>query len=247
MVIRCGYADTSIGQIHYREYGAGPPLLLLHPAPRSSRIFKRVMPLVEHANVLAVDLPGFGESCDLPADASMESIAAVMVEFFDALRIEKARVFGLHSGNKVGAALAANAPDRVEHFVLAGMRHSILLDAERRNEAMRHYVANKRPVPREEDPEAFDDEQLDKLQCQRAYDALYAANYSFDLAAALARVRVPTLVLELAVAAEDALGSPGKEICERMHDAQLVTLHCNDRELLQSQPAELARVLHEVA
>ena len=243
MTIRCGYADTSIGQIHYRECGTGEPLLLLHPAPRSSRIYKRLMPLIEHSRVLALDLPGFGESCDLVGGATMQSIAAIIVEFLDALHVKRADVFGLHSGNKVGAALAANAPEKVRHFIFAGMRHSILLDAARRNEAMKTYVANKKPVLREADPEAFDDEQLDKLQCQRAYDALYAANYAFDLTDALMRIAAPTLVLELAVPAEDALGSPGQEICARMRNAQLVKLLGNDREFLQGKPNELASLI----
>jgi hypothetical protein len=70
-------------------------------------------------------------------------------------------------------------------------------------------------------------------------------NYAFDLDEALRRVMAPTLVLELAVPAEDLLGSPGLDICACMRDARIVTLRCDDRELLQCRPADLAKALHD--
>lgn len=243
MTIRCGYADISLGQLHFRESGAGASLLLFHPAPRSSRLY---LPLMEHLSTfrtIAVDLPGFGASCDLPQDASMVAIAQAMVEFLDAMEIESTHVFGLHSGNKVGAALAAGWPQRVRRFVCAGMRHSIIPDAARRNEAMRRYIANKPKAIREDDPQGYEEEQMDILACQRAYDTLYAANYAFDLADSLTKVTAPTLILELAVPSEDHLGSPGRELADRMPNASMKRIDCNDRKLLRERRRALAEIL----
>jgi pimeloyl-ACP methyl ester carboxylesterase len=49
--------------IAYREFGEGPPILLLHGWPTSSYLFREVIgPLSEHHHVIAPDLPGFGDS-----------------------------------------------------------------------------------------------------------------------------------------------------------------------------------------
>ena len=92
------------------------------------------------------------------------------------------------------------------------------------------------------DPPAWHDEQLDRLTA-RGHDALYAANYSFDLAAVLPRIAAPTLVLELAVPDEERLGRQAEALCEMLRNGRPHRLDGNDRELLQSRPGELAGVL----
>ena len=47
----------------YRRTGAGEPLVLLHPLGSSHRAWDPVVPaLARHFDVIAVDLPGFGDS-----------------------------------------------------------------------------------------------------------------------------------------------------------------------------------------
>ncbi|MDO8280868.1 MAG: alpha/beta fold hydrolase [Burkholderiaceae bacterium] len=246
--VRCAYADTPAGQIHYRvlEEGAdsnAAPLLLLHPAPRSSLYFKRVLPLLRGMRAIAPDLPGFGGSYPLPAGATMNTLAGGIVDCLDALGVEKAHVFGIHSGNKVGAALAAGWPERVRSFMFAGMTHSIIPDAARRNEAVRAYVAAKPALDPQEDPEFFRDMQLDRLQCEAAYAALYEANYAFDLQNALQRVQAPSLVIELCVPPEEHLGRQATPICAMMRNATAVSFPFNDKDLLWRQPATLIPAL----
>ena len=51
----------------YTRSGAGTPLVLLHALGLSRRIWDPVIPaLSEQFDVLAVDLPGFGDSAPLP-------------------------------------------------------------------------------------------------------------------------------------------------------------------------------------
>lgn len=241
---RFGYVDTRIGQLHWRACGDGPALLLLHPPPRSSRVFARLMHALGEQGVRAIglDLPGFGNSADLPPGTRMEGIADAVVDAVGALDVGAIHVFGLHTGNKVAAALAAHHPGRVGRLVLAGMTHSIILDAERRNEAMRAYVRRKPPTDPDADPPAWQDEQIDRLQC-RGYDALYEANYAFDLARVLPRITASTLVAELCVPDEEALGRQADALCALMPSARALRLNGNDRELLQQRPHELARAL----
>ncbi len=243
--IRRGYFPTGLGQIHYRESGFGAPLVLLHPASRSSLVFSRLLDALavqRGLRAIALDLPGFGMSDDLPPHTSVGRLATMVAQVIASLGTARAHVFGLHTGNKVAAALAAVHPDRVDRLVMAGMTHSIILDATLRNEAMRNYVQRKPSTDPAADPPAWHDEQLDRLMC-RGSEALYVANYEFDFASALRLIRSPTLILELAVTQEASLGRQSEAICAVMRDATAHILTCNDRELLQERQHEAAEIL----
>lgn len=244
-VWRAGYLETPLGQLHYRECGAGRPLVLLHQPPRSSLAYRRLMEALASTGglrVIAPDLPGFGLSCDLPSGISMDGVADAVADGISALNCAPVCLFGLHTGNKVGAALAARHPHQVDRLVLAGMTHSIILDAERRNAAMRAYVESKAPTDPLLDPPAWRDEQVDRLNA-RGVDTLYAANYGFDLASVLPRIQAPTLVIELAIPQEEALGRQAGEWLTLLRSGQAVLITGNDRELLQERPAALSGVI----
>ena len=135
------YASLKTGQVHYVEAGKGASLLLLHSAPRSSRAYRVLLPLLApHFRCVAPDLPGFGQSDPLGGKVTMEALGEAMVEFLGALGIGKAHVFGYHTGNKVAAAMAADYPTHVDRAVLCGQIHSIIPDKDARNDAIRHIV-----------------------------------------------------------------------------------------------------------
>jgi pimeloyl-ACP methyl ester carboxylesterase len=245
--MRCGYVDSSLGQVHYRMAGAGEPLLLLHQPPRSSRVYGRLMAELESLGglrAIAIDLPGFGESCDLPRGTSMAQLADVVHEVMGVLCDHSAHVFGLHTGNKIAAALASRYPRSVRRLALAGMTHSIILDGERRNVAMSEYVRHKKPTDPDTDPPAWRDEQIDQLQC-RGREAIYEANYAFDLTDALGRVPVESLVIELAVPQEEVFGRQAAAICALMPRGRALQIDSDDRTLLQQNPGQLARALRD--
>ena len=134
---RKGYVDARGGQIHYAEMGAGEPLLLMGETPRSSRLFDRLQPLLApHLRAIAVDLPGLGNSHPLPEPMSVPTVAACLSEVLDGLGLERAHVFGMHTGNEVAAAFAADWPDRVDRLIIAGQTHSLFPEIEKRNEAL---------------------------------------------------------------------------------------------------------------
>ena len=135
-----GYADTPEGQIHYYVEGEGEPLLLMH-ATGSSRQFWRLMPLLaKHFRVYAFDNLGAGGSDELPPNVSIEDMARSFIHAFDALGIDKAYVFGLHTGNKVGTEMAVRWPERINRLILIGHTHSIMADQEELNAALGHVV-----------------------------------------------------------------------------------------------------------
>jgi pimeloyl-ACP methyl ester carboxylesterase len=135
------YVSTSLGQIHYAEAGTGTPLLMLHSTPRSHRQFHDLQPLLaQRFHTIAPDTPGFGASAALPIGASFEGLADIMVEVLDRIGVGSAHVYGFHTGNKIGAALAARHPGRVRHLVLSGQTHSLIPDKSSRDAAIRLLV-----------------------------------------------------------------------------------------------------------
>jgi pimeloyl-ACP methyl ester carboxylesterase len=146
--IRRGYAGKPGAQVHYRRLGAGPALVLLAPTPRSSNYYVTLMPLLRDFTVIALDTPGFGLSDALRGHWRMEDLAGRIAQALDDLGIARYSVLGIHGGNKIGAALSASHPHRVDRLLFAGMTHSIVLDNATRNRAMRSFYAN---------PEATDD------------------------------------------------------------------------------------------
>lgn len=97
----------------HRRTGTGPPLVLLHALGSSRASWDPVVPaLAEHFDVLAVDLPGFGESPPLPpgVEPSPGALAAAVAGFLDELGIDRPAVVGNSVGGWVALELAARRP-----------------------------------------------------------------------------------------------------------------------------------------
>lgn len=115
-----GYVGTPEGQVHYVEEGHGDPVLLLHQSPRSSRMFLKLLPLLgSEYRLIAIDMLGYGYSDPPPneGDAIM-ALAANAVHVLDALEIDKAHLFGIHTGAVVAGETAANWPERIASLIL---------------------------------------------------------------------------------------------------------------------------------
>jgi pimeloyl-ACP methyl ester carboxylesterase len=91
----------------YDEQGAGPSLLLVHGFPLDRRIwFGLAAELAPRFRVIAVDLPGFGDST-LGGGFSMESLGDSLAEFAKSLNLGKFFVAGLSMGGYACLALAS--------------------------------------------------------------------------------------------------------------------------------------------
>jgi pimeloyl-ACP methyl ester carboxylesterase len=90
------------GWLNHVRRGEGPPLLLLHSLGGSLVQWSPVMDLLaaEH-EVIAVDMPGFGESRELPDGVKPRAanLATAVLDFYDALGIEgKPAIAGISLG-----------------------------------------------------------------------------------------------------------------------------------------------------
>jgi pimeloyl-ACP methyl ester carboxylesterase len=94
----------------YDRTGTGSPLLLLHGLGSCKEMWRPVTPLLAQTHdVIAVDLPGFGDS---PSGAeTVDGMADELAAFADALGLERPHVAGNSMGG--GLALALGARGRV--------------------------------------------------------------------------------------------------------------------------------------
>jgi len=132
MSITRHYLTVNGRRVHYRKAGKGPPLLMVHQSPRSSAEYEPLMrQWSEHFTCIAPDTPGFGQSDPL-ADPKPEidAFADAIVEFADAVGIEKIAGYGFHSG---GIILVTAMKRHIEKFsVLAIGGYAIWNDDERK-------------------------------------------------------------------------------------------------------------------
>jgi pimeloyl-ACP methyl ester carboxylesterase len=98
--------------VHSRS-GSGSPLLLFHALGSSRAAWEPVIPaLAEHADVIAIDLPGLGDSPPLPdgVEPSPKALAAAVAAFLDEQGIAVPHVVGNSLGGWVAMELAAIRP-----------------------------------------------------------------------------------------------------------------------------------------
>jgi 3-oxoadipate enol-lactonase len=118
--IKDAFAKTkSHGRIHYREFGAGEPLILMHTNGGSAYQHDVVAPmLAKQFRMISWTMPGHGDSDPLPRHYSIEDYAAALAEFMDALGLKQAHVGGSSVGGSITAAFASRYGDRTTSAML---------------------------------------------------------------------------------------------------------------------------------
>jgi len=107
-------------RIHYRIYGQGPPLVMLHGMGSSSVDWFPVTPmLADRHQLILIDLRGHGLS-SLPRSRnfSIRSMAEDVWAVLDHLHIEQAAMLGLSLGGCVTIQSAILHPERLSKIVL---------------------------------------------------------------------------------------------------------------------------------
>lgn len=120
-------SKVNIGDYHvnYLDEGTGDVVILLHgsgPGVTSYANWRLLIPaLSKKFRVIAPDVVGFGYT-EHPKDFeyNLENWIKFIIQFMDALKIEKASFVGNSFGGALSLAVAAKHPDRVNRFVMMG-------------------------------------------------------------------------------------------------------------------------------
>jgi pimeloyl-ACP methyl ester carboxylesterase len=117
----CG--DGTLQWQQWSEPSAGRPLLLLHGGYGSwNHWFANIETLRQHRELWTVDLPGLGESADIPWTSTPLDIAQILLAGLNTVwpRDQAFELSGFSFGGMVGARLAALAGPRCRRFVAIG-------------------------------------------------------------------------------------------------------------------------------
>jgi pimeloyl-ACP methyl ester carboxylesterase len=119
--LRFGRVETAEHEIAYCEAGDGPPLICLHGLGGTKASF---LPTLAHVapeghRVIAIDLPGFGDS-DKPHAAPFDApwYARVTSGLLDALGYERASFAGNSMGGRIALEMGMCHAERVDRLVL---------------------------------------------------------------------------------------------------------------------------------
>jgi pimeloyl-ACP methyl ester carboxylesterase len=237
--------------------GSGSAVVLLHAFPLDRRMWRGVTPaLAARHRVVAIDLPGFGESPLSSEPWSVDDAADAVIARLDGLGVVSPAIVGLSMGGYVALAIAARHPGRVGALVLCDTRAGA--DGPPAREGR---DAGRAALARGE-REAFLGSLLDRLVAPGApaeiraelrrladaqtTDALRAALLALrdrpDRTALLPSLRLPALVM---VGAEDALTPPSeaRAIAGAIPGAALVEIAGAGHLSAVEQPAAFASAL----
>lgn len=102
------------GGTAYHEAGSGEPLVLIHGVGmRLEAWAPQIAFLSAGHRVIAVDMPGHGESAKLPAGSRLEEFVAWFGRFLDEMAIDRANVAGHSMGALVSGGAAATFGERI--------------------------------------------------------------------------------------------------------------------------------------
>ncbi|MEX2144489.1 MAG: alpha/beta fold hydrolase [Anaerolineales bacterium] len=110
--------------LHFESRGSGLPLLLIHGFPLSSLMWAgQLESLSAQAQVLAPDLPGFGDSPIADPKYTVERYAEDCAAILDALDLlQPVAIGGLSMGGYIALAFARLFPERVGALLLISTR-----------------------------------------------------------------------------------------------------------------------------
>jgi 3-oxoadipate enol-lactonase len=105
-----------VTDLWYEDSGSGPPVVLLHEGVVDSRIWDRMVPLLQDRyRLVRYDQRGFGRS---PLPDGPYSVVGDLVSVLDAAGVEQAALVGCSRGGGIALTTAIERPEYVASLVL---------------------------------------------------------------------------------------------------------------------------------
>jgi haloalkane dehalogenase len=114
------YVEIDGNRVHYVDEGTGPTLLLLHPAPAWSFIYRNfIVGLRDRFRCVALDYPGFGLSTAGEGYGyTLAEHSDIVEKFVQRLGLSEVTMMVHDSGGPIGLSVATRRPDIFKAFVL---------------------------------------------------------------------------------------------------------------------------------
>ncbi|MEN2975498.1 MAG: alpha/beta hydrolase [Candidatus Caldarchaeales archaeon] len=111
--------DVNGVKTFHLSLGDNHPLLLIHGWGSSSYSWRRNYPdLSKTFKIVALDLPGFGNSAPLPSGINLDSVSSHIFNLLDQLDLRQTYLVGHSMGGVISAYLAGKRPERISKLVL---------------------------------------------------------------------------------------------------------------------------------
>ena len=113
-------------QMYYEVSGQGKPIVVLHGAYMDIPTMGGIIPkLAETHRVYALEFQGHGRTTDIDRPITYEHLADDVAAFMDAVKLEKADIFGYSMGGEAALQLAIRHPAKVDKLVAASVAYDL--------------------------------------------------------------------------------------------------------------------------
>ncbi len=176
------------------------PVILVHGAGGTHMHWPHQLRHHAEMRVLAIDLPGHGQSGGETC-ASVGEFAAAIVRFLDGLGVEKAIVGGHSMGGAIAQTFALEHPDRAAGIVLVGTGARLRVSPQILDGVKRDFAATVNLIVEWSfgpgAPEVMRDEARKQLLAVNPDVLLsdYAACNAFDVISRVNQIKAPALVI----------------------------------------------------
>ena len=107
--------------LNYTRHGQGKTLVLVHGFLGGTAYWVPLTTGLKHAHdVIAVDLPGFAGSAQVPAPDSLSGYAKVVLALLDSLGVQRFSLLGFSMGGMIAQQAALDFPQRIDKLILYG-------------------------------------------------------------------------------------------------------------------------------
>jgi pimeloyl-ACP methyl ester carboxylesterase len=115
------YVTIDDVRLHYKVWGKGEVVILLHGAMEYWKEWERQIPaLAKEFKVIAVDTRGHGESTFTDRELSYGLFADDILKLMDKLKLDSANVVGFGDGGIIGMEMAIKSPDKIHKLITIG-------------------------------------------------------------------------------------------------------------------------------
>lgn len=119
---RGAYAEVNGIRMYYERFGPedGVPLVLLHGGGSTIDVtFSRILPLLAHRRIIAIEEQAHGRTSDRSAPLSFEASADDVARLLERLHVGQADLFGFSNGASTALQTAIRHPHLVRKLIFA--------------------------------------------------------------------------------------------------------------------------------